>query len=669
MQTRATHFTSLLFIALWLTFSYSAIGQTISSNYLEENKFLDSLISAGDYEAAIEHTLTTPPDNFQCKILYVLQRNRAYLRQHDSHDEVQRECLEAHKLLQAKDDSLYKYMDARILELLGHFHYQRSNLFIGLTYLDSAAIVYQDIGAHDRSIYNLNMIGTIYYLNDEKAKSIRYYKQALHLFEKFPTDSSYYFEVLNDLGNLYLSLEQLDKAEAYYRSIYENSSINRYPKILANTFANLGNVSQRKEMNTEAIFYYRKAQEQFEANGDSSKLGLIYHNMGALMEDSSANRAMDFYLQSLEIKREEEDTEGIINTLFSIARLEYINGNYANAEKNAFEALELTKATTQLAQKADLYKLIGLLESKKRNWQSAYDYNLKYQEISDSIRLIADQENIYRLEQIYDLERQQEIIDNFEESSEANKARLRKSKVINYALGGASVLLIIVLVLLMQNFQQIQKTKNTLYKKNLEVTAAEALVNGQEQERQRLAHQLHDKVGNHITVLKNHIIAKGTNDDELLRIVQEMSAEVRNISQDLMPPVLERFGLADALEELCSRYRDQTEATIDLNIDQSEMIPMNNDDQINLYRLVQEIIQVSLFQYRANYLLIEMRWNEDGIWVAIEDNGTRRVRTGDDELVIHPWKGIEHRVQFLKGEFKRSSHNQGNEYKVYIPRP
>lgn len=630
---------------------------------------MDSLVAVGNYEGAIEHTLTTPPDNFQCKILYILQRNRAYLRQRESHEEVQRECLEAHKLLKYKKDSIYQYMDARLLELLGHYHYQRSNLFVGLTYLDSAAIVYQNIGAHDRSIYNLNMIGTIYYLNDEKAKSIRYYKQALQLFEKYPTDSSYYFEVLNDLGNLFLSLEQLDKAESYYIQIYENKNIGRYPSILANTFANLGNVAQKKNMYEEALFYYRKAQSQFEENGDSTKLGLIYHNLGALMEDSSEFLAMENYQKSLQIKQKNDDVEGIVNTLFSIARLNYIKGNYREAERNTQRALELSKSTTQLSQKADLLKLMGLLEAAKGNWKSAYDYNLRYQNISDSIRLIAEQENIYRLEQIYDLERQQELLDDFEESSEANKARLRKSKVINYALGGASVLLIIVLVLLMQNFQQIQKTKSTLYKKNLEVTAAEALVNGQEQERQRLAHQLHDKVGNHITVLKNHIIAKGTNDDELLRIVQEMSAEVRNISQDLMPPVLERFGLADALEELCSRYRDQMEATIDLNIDQSEMIPMNNDDQINLYRLVQEIIQVSLFQYRANYLLIEMRWNEDGIWVAIEDNGTRRVRSSNDELVIHPWKGIEHRVQFLKGEFKRSSHNQGNEYKVYIPRP
>lgn len=668
MQNRSRLLLSVVFLAFSLIISSSGVAQTVSKEYLQHKEHLDSLIELNRYGPAIEYTLTKTAIQNDSKHLFVLQRNRAYLKQRKPIADVEEECLESHIALRHSTDSLSIYLDARILELLGHYYYQTSNLFNGLSYLDSASQKYDLIQAYDRSIYNLNMIGSIYNINGEKAKSIQYYRRALRIFESHPADSSLYFELLIDLGNLHSNLQQNEKAEEYYNNVYENPLIRKYPEIQADVFVNLGNISQTDNRVQKAFFYYRKALETYTTLGDSVNQAVVLHNLAALSEDSSSTEAIKLYQRSLAIKQEISDYSGMGNSMFSIARIHYSEGRIVAAEQMANAALEASKKSQTLDNLSNIYKLLSIISAERSNWQEAYKYNLLYQDMSDSLLLISQQTAINRLEQIYDLEEQQRVIDNLNEAEKENQAMLQKSKVINYALTGATILLIIVLILLMSNFQQIQRTKGALYKKTLESTAAEALVNGQEQERQRLAHQLHDKVGNHITVLKNHLVAHQAGDEELMRIVQDMSAEVRNISQDLMPPVLERFGLADALEELCTRYRDQLKATIDLNIDQAENVPLNNDDQINLYRLIQELIQVSLFQYQANYLLIEMKWNTKGIWVHIEDNGVRKPRVNDEELVLQPWKSIEHRVQFLKGEFKRSSHNQGNEYSVHIPK-
>lgn len=653
-------------IVLLMLFTFLTKAQ-VSSAYLKHNAYLDSLVEQRDFSSTIEYTLTTPPEDDATEILFTIQRNRAYLKHRQRNPEILRECLNAHKQLITKKDSLSRYFDGRILELLGHYFYQESNLFMGLSYLDSAALAYQSINAHERTIYNWNMIGTIYYLNGERSKSARFYLQALDQFNRHPIDSIYYLDLLMDLGNLHSDLEQYRLAKEYYNRIYKDPVSAHYPQLQANAFLNLGNLAQNENKDTEASFFYKKAISAYTELEDSGYLAIALHNLAALKEDSLADEAMELYQQSIDIKKKYGDLDGLASSTYSLALIQWKNHQNEIATANAFKALDYSLASTHYTNLAEIYKLLGYIEAENKHWEKAYEYNQRYQNIADSLALLSQQEAINRLEQNYDLEQQKQLFRDIEEKSKLNASKLKKSKIINYALGGASVLLIVVLVLLMSNFQQIQRTKNTLFRRNLEITSAEALINGQEQERQRLAHQLHDKVGNYITVLKNHIVTLDVKDTELLKIVQDMSGEVRNISQDLMPPVLERFGLADALEELCTRYRDQTEATIDLNIDQSKVIPLSNEDQINLYRLVQEIIQFSLFQYNSNYLLIDMSWNNEGIWVSIEDNGTRKPRISEETIMMHSWKTIEHRVQFLKGEMKRSNHNQGNEYKVHIP--
>ncbi|KAB2816503.1 ATP-binding protein [Phaeocystidibacter marisrubri] len=661
---RLAHACLYLFL---LILPYSSEGQNEQNEYVKHLRVLDSLIEQRQFDKAIQYTNTQQPSSEIIQNLFVHQRNRALLKNRQSPKSVEIECLEAHHVLHSRTDSISVYLDARILELLGHYYYQQSELFTALSYLDSASIRFKEINDYLSTIYNLNMIGTIYDLNGEKAKSVRYYHRALSEFEEHPIDSSYYFEIIIDLGNLYYHLSQYDKADELYRTVYENPALFEYPKIVADVYTNLGNVSQERGLFPESEYFYQQAFKYFTQLNDSTKMAMVLHNIGALKEETDTAEALDYYKRSLLIKQRFGDHAGMANTKYAIARLYFLNDQNSRSKELAFEAIDNTELGYDSETVSLLYELLGSIYAKEKNWQQAFLYTQKYRSLSDSIRLLDEQATIHKIEQLYHIEEQKKIINNLEKSDSQKQAQLKKSKVINYALGGATVLLIIVLVLLMSNFQQMQRTKNTLYTKNLEITAAEALMKGQEEERQRLAHELHDKVGNHITVLKNHVVTHRNGDETLLKIVQDMSAEVRNISQDLMPPVLERFGLADALEELCTRYRDQTEATIDLNIDQSEAIPMDRDEQINLYRLIQELIQVSLYHYKANYLLIEMLWNESGVWVNIEDNGVKKQRYNDGDRVLHPWKPIEHRVQFLKGDFIRSSHNQGNEYRIYIP--
>lgn len=669
MQTRVTHFLRRVIPTLLLLASYSTFSQTVSDEYLIAQEQLLHLTDSGQYEEAIEFTRSTPASDDHMRSLFTMVRNWCYVKQRLIQPQVESECKIAHRFLRNKNDSVSTYLNGRILEVLGHYYYQRSDSNNGLAYLDSSAVLYTNARVNDRAIHNLKTIGNIHYRRGNRPMAARYYLQALSIFSSEKVDSSYYFELMLELGNIHLDLEQYDKAEAYYNSIVTNIQSSENPSLVADATLNLGNLYQQKGLIELAKGYYANALDSYTELCDSAQSAKVLHNLGSLVLEIQPEESLMYYRQSLAIKEKLGDSLAIANTLYNIALLKFRDGDYNVAYQIATRSLRLSRQGDLNKVHSDILILLSKVQAKRGRYKEAYDYQSRYVTLCDSMAKINEYAAVDRIKEISEIEQQQALIANYVDDTALNAERLKKSKVVNYALAGASILLIIILVLLMTNFQQIQRTKNSLFRKNLEVTAAEALIKGQEEERQRLAHQLHDKVGNHITVLKNHIVASGSSDDHLMQIVKDMSTEVRNISQDLMPPVLERFGLADALEELCARYRDQMEATIDLNIDQSRMTLLNNDDQINIYRLVQEIIQISLFQYQANYLLIEMRWDDKGVWVSIEDNGTRRPRIMDDDLVLQPWKGIENRVQFLKGELRRGNHNQGNEYQVFIPKP
>lgn len=242
--------------------------------------------------------------------------------------------------------------------------------------------------------------------------------------------------------------------------------------------------------------------------------------------------------------------------------------------------------------------------------------------------------------------------------------KLKNSRLITYALSFTVIILVSTLIILINQYKRMYQKSIDNHQKNLKFTAAEALIKGQEIERKKLAHQLHDKVGNHIAHLKNHLLSQRENDSILLGLVQEMSKEVRNISQDLMPQVLIRFGLTDALKELCYKYREQSNAIIDINIQNGAPIPIHPEEEVNVYRIIQEILKTSLFCFKSNYVLINITWSNNDLKIHVEDNGNEVV---EDQIDVHSWKFIEHRINYLKGRFKRVNSNEGNEYYIQLP--
>jgi len=201
-----------------------------------------------------------------------------------------------------------------------------------------------------------------------------------------------------------------------------------------------------------------------------------------------------------------------------------------------------------------------------------------------------------------------------------------------------------------------------------------SMIDGQEMERQRLSRDLHDGLGQSLLAVKIKLEqAKGADPVKSQHIIVETQEllkssinEIRNITNDLMPPVLEAFGLAKGLQNLCKNTAANTGIDIDFF---SENISGSLDSriQIYLYRIAQEAINNITKHSLASQVVVRLGYDHESVSLTIEDNGKgfevdKPIETGNGII------NINERVGLLKGECKiYSSGATGTRIQIKIP--
>ncbi|MDO8368576.1 MAG: histidine kinase [Saprospiraceae bacterium] len=201
------------------------------------------------------------------------------------------------------------------------------------------------------------------------------------------------------------------------------------------------------------------------------------------------------------------------------------------------------------------------------------------------------------------------------------------------------IVLLLLLGLSLAIFFLLSRQKSIREKINaqtLELKHQQDLLDGnlrvQEEERQRIAAQLHDDVCSKLGVmhLTFHRLRRTepTNGqyaemcDEINELIGETLTITRRISHELVPPTLEGFGLLEALEELCEQIRNTGAVDIRFEHDLSRS-DLGNDVslELNLFRIVQELANNSLKHADASFITLELQKEDDFIQLIYCDNG------------------------------------------------
>lgn len=202
-----------------------------------------------------------------------------------------------------------------------------------------------------------------------------------------------------------------------------------------------------------------------------------------------------------------------------------------------------------------------------------------------------------------------------------------------------------------------------------------SMIDGQELERQRLSRELHDGLGQSILAIKMRLErTKSASPEKTKQIMEEVQTlfantinEVRSISNNLMPAVLNEFGLVDALSNLCRDVSESSGIEIDFR---SDSFNIEIEDKINtyLYRISQEALNNIVKHSKAKFVLIELESDVDFVHFSITDNGEGFNYAENRKLCGNGISNMKERVHLLNGSIEIVSLEQkGTTIKVKIP--
>lgn len=201
---------------------------------------------------------------------------------------------------------------------------------------------------------------------------------------------------------------------------------------------------------------------------------------------------------------------------------------------------------------------------------------------------------------------------------------------------------------------------------------------GQEDERRRIASELHDGIGPMLATIKMRLYQFGKNYPSAAESIQEtkkMLSEtidsVRVISHNLLPPVIDKIALGEALGDLCERFNGTEEVRVKYSFQQVNGSLPDAFLKLSVYRIAQELIMNALKHGQSSLIDVQLSIGHQQLMLTIQDNGKGFVWNKQDTSFSNKGIGlvnIHSRVRLLNGDlYQKASVNQGCCFVVELP--
>jgi len=239
-------------------------------------------------------------------------------------------------------------------------------------------------------------------------------------------------------------------------------------------------------------------------------------------------------------------------------------------------------------------------------------------------------------------------------------------------IGSASAFLIISLLTYRTyaQKQKLQQQRINELETLQQLTATEAVLKGEEQERTRLAKDLHDGLGGMLSgikysfnTMKGNLIMTPENSQAFERSMDMLDSsikEMRRVAHNMMPEALVKFGLDTALKDFCNDVNQSGALQVSYQSLGLENVEIEQTAAITVYRIVQELINNTMKHAAAKTAIVQVTKSDGHLSVTVEDDGK-----GFDTAILKRahgigWSNIQNRVEFLKGNLDvQSSEEKG----------
>lgn len=458
------------------------------------------------------------------------------------------------------------------------------------------------------------------------------------------------------LLRLYLDRQELDKALQYGEKALAIARKLEAPEREALTLINMAMIYSKQKAYDKSITTTNRFIEICNSVENERFLAYGYSNLADVylkqnkIELSRKNSELGV---ALAMKTGDKSMEA--TALRGLALAELLSKNYAQSKIYADSSIAIHKALNNPENIIHTTKLLANLAYATGDPAKGYAYELESDEFQENyVRSVLSKQSS-DLEKKYETEKKEAEI-------QLQKATIKEKNTLNYILIGSAAALLIILLLSYRNYkhrQKLQQQRINELETEKQLTATAAVLKGEEQERTRLAKDLHDGLGGMLSGIKHslnnmkgNLIMTPENAQAFERSIDMLDSsikEMRRVAHNMMPEALLKFGLDTALRDFCNDINQSGALNVTYQSIDIANTTINQTTAITIYRVVQELLNNSIKHATATHAVVQLSKQDNKISVTVEDDGSGfNVKQLELAQGIG-WRNIQSRIEYLKG--------------------
>jgi len=547
-------------------------------------------------------------------------------------------------------------------QMARHFFF-KSALDSAYYFFISAQNIAEESGRDDMSAALGNSIGAVLLRQSR-------YEDAIEVL----TSSATYFESVDKITNAARSYTNIAAAHAelgnYNEAIkYSQDAIkifkdNNLDQFTLIALPNLATQYIQNGDTLNGIKHFLEAEAFATAKNNKRSLAITYNNLGDLyLSIHEFDKAEQYLDKSIALKKDLQILKGIDKAYHNLGYVHAANGKHDLALKYYEKAIE----TSDVQSLADIYDKMSQSYKEIGQLSNALLYSEKYSSIKDSLTQITNIKNFAEISEKYEsAKKENEILQLEADNKNLEIVKNRNRSLLLGALGTILALMILGYSYVKNQARKriIERQQNKIDQQRMlddlkaqELDTIDRVIEGQEEERHRIASDLHDSLGSKMATLKLYMDNFDEGDPavraEMVSKAQDLANitynEVRDLSHNIQSGVRIEKGLIPALREFAAFVNSTNTLEVDV-VDIDVTVPLDNRVEIQLLRIIQELVTNTIKHADADKLMIQITEHDDSLNIIVEDDGK-----GFDPMQASQGigiKNIEARIQKINAEFQ-----------------
>jgi len=517
-------------------------------------------------------------------------------------------------------------------------------------------------------IWLFNNIGIAYREKGELSNALGYHLQSLELAQEL-NEKKEIAACSNNIGIVHYKAGRSEKAMEYFRfslamkeELYDTTGIKQ-------TLNNVASVYLETYEYDSAKLYFNRSLMLEEQGGDQAQISATINNIGHLhLLIGELDIAEEYFKKALEKIRPLHNPQ-ILASIYDNLGLVYYHRHDYHHSLNYFDScLAIVQSTADYENEMNVSYHLSELYAAMERYMPAYEYYKKYESLSS--QQFSENNRVIESEALFVKQQKEYEILQLEKEKETKRLQITiLIAVLSFLLLSGSVLF------MMYRLHQKNRLERSLARE--QSLRFKAVLEAQELERKRIAGDLHDSIGQLLSVVKMSI---SDLDDTLdfneqsqkkqmsnaLQVLDDAINEVRSISHNLMPSALIRSGFVPAIREMVSRINKSHAMKMELEVHGFPDRLMENVE-ISLYRIIQEMANNIIKHSEATVAKISLSSKNNVLSIVVSDNGKGFSKNQIENSAGIGWKNILSRISALNAKIDfQNSLERGSEVLILL---